>query len=196
MGEEITTKKVEDLGEAAEPSEADVFLHGSGGGNVIKKIRWGNLIKKLRTLLFVNNRTTTEEGFGLDARQGKLIQDELNKLNTNTSVEYTDFDPQNKFVSPNDSDTWVRTVKRGKEVTLNAGLKVETTFGKNTKYKICTLPGCKAFRTSYGFALSQLTGKIMLVTIDQNQDVPCINSQSNTIAIGDRLYVNIRYECQ
>ena len=70
MTEEITTKKVEDLGEAAEPLDADVFLHGSGGGNVIKKIRWGNLIKKLRTLLFVNNRTTTEEGFGLDARQG------------------------------------------------------------------------------------------------------------------------------
>ena len=55
MTEEITTKKVEDLGEAAEPLDADVFLHGSGGGNVIKKIRWGNLIKKLRTLLFVNN---------------------------------------------------------------------------------------------------------------------------------------------
>ena len=84
MTEEITTKKVEDLGEAAEPLDADVFLHGSGGGNVIKKIRWGNLIKKLRTLLFVNNRTTTEEGFGLDARQGKLIQDELDQLNTNT----------------------------------------------------------------------------------------------------------------
>ena len=82
MTEEITTKKVEDLGEAAEPLDADVFLHGSGGGNVIKKIRWGNLIKKLRTLLFVNNRTTTEEGFGLDARQGKLIQDELDQLNT------------------------------------------------------------------------------------------------------------------
>lgn len=50
--------------------DADVFLHGSGGGNVIKKIRWGNLIKKLRTLLFVNYRTTTEEGFGLDAVRG------------------------------------------------------------------------------------------------------------------------------
>lgn len=86
MTEEITTKKVEDLGEAAEPLDADVFLHGSGGGNVIKKIRWGNLIKKLRTLLFVNNRTTTEEGFGLDARQGKLIQDELDQLNTKIRV--------------------------------------------------------------------------------------------------------------
>ena len=30
-------------------------------------------------------------------------------------MEYTDFDPQNKFVSPNDSDTWVRTIKHGKE---------------------------------------------------------------------------------
>ncbi len=50
------------------------------------KIRWGNLIKKLRTLLFVNNRTTTEEGFGLDARQGKLIQDELDQLNTKIRI--------------------------------------------------------------------------------------------------------------
>lgn len=111
-------------------------------------------------------------------------------------MEYTDFDPQNKFVSPNDSDTWVRTIKRGKEVTLNAGLKVDTTFGKNSEYRICTLPGCKAFRTSYGFAVSQLTGKVLIVSVEQNQDVPCINSQSHTIAIGDRLFVNIRYECQ
>ena len=133
MAEEITTKKIEDLGENVEPADADVFLFGASGGNIIKKIKWGNLMKKLRTLLFVNNRTTTEEGFGLDARQGKLIQDELDQLNTNTSVEYADFDPQNKFVSPNDSDTWVRTIKRGKEVTLNAGLKVDTTFGKNSK---------------------------------------------------------------
>ena len=91
---EITTKKVENLGETTEPLDTDVFLHGSGGGNVIKKIKWANLIKKLRTLLFVNNRTTTEEGFGLDARQGKLIQDKLDELNTNTSVEYTDFHPR------------------------------------------------------------------------------------------------------
>lgn len=193
---EITTKKVENLGEAMEPLDTDVFLHGSGGGNVIKKIKWANLIKKLRILLFVNNRTTTEEGFGLDARQGKLIQDKLDELNTNTSVEYTNFDPQNKFVSPNDSDTWVRLTKRGKEVTVNAGLKVDTTFGKNTKYKICTIPGCKAFRTSYGFAVSQLTGKVLIVLIEQNQDTLCIDSQSNTIAIGDRLFVNIRYDSQ
>ena len=111
-------------------------------------------------------------------------------------MEYTDFDPQNKFVSPNDSDTWVRTIKRGKEVTLNAGLKVDTTFGKNSKYRICTLPGCKAFRTSYGFAVSQLTGKVLIVSVEQNQDVLCINSQSHTISIEDRLFVNIRYECQ
>lgn len=196
MAEEIITKKIEDLGENMEPADADVFLFGASGGNIIKKIKWGNLMKKLRTLLFVNNRTTTEEGFGLDARQGKLIQDELDQLNTNTSVEYTDFDPQNKFVSPNDSDTWVRTIKHGKEVTMNAGLKVDTTFGKDSKYRICTLPGCKAFRTSYGFAVSQLTGKVLIVSVEQNQDVLCINSQSHTIAIGDRLFVNIRYECQ
>lgn len=82
MAEEITTKKIEDLGENMEPADADVFLFGASGGNIIKKIKWGNLMKKLKALLFVNNRTTTEEGFGLDARQGKLIQDELDQLNT------------------------------------------------------------------------------------------------------------------
>lgn len=79
---------------------------------------------------------------------------------------------------------------------MNAGLKVDTTFGKDSKYRICTLPGRKAFRTSYGFAVSQLTGKVLIVSVEQNQDVLCINSQSYTIAIGDRLLVNIRYECQ
>ena len=71
MAEEITTKKIEDLGENMEPADADVFLFGASGGNIIKKIKWGNLMKKLKALLFVNNRTTTEEGFGLDARQGE-----------------------------------------------------------------------------------------------------------------------------
>lgn len=86
MAEEITTKKIEDLGENMEPADADVFLFGASGGNIIKKIKWGNLMKKLKALLFVNNQTTTEEGFGLDARQGKLIQDELDQLNTKIRV--------------------------------------------------------------------------------------------------------------
>lgn len=82
MAGELTQKKIENLGEVTEPVDADVFLHGSGGGNVIKKISWGNLVKKLRSLLFVNNTTTTEEGYGADARVVAQQQKEIDDLNT------------------------------------------------------------------------------------------------------------------
>lgn len=81
MAGELTQKKIENLGEVTEPVDADVFLHGSGGGNVIKKISWGNLVKKLRSLLFVNNTTTTVEGYGVDARVAAQQQKEIDELN-------------------------------------------------------------------------------------------------------------------
>lgn len=81
MAVELTQKKIENLGEVTEPVDADVFLHGSGGGNVIKKISWGNLVKKLRSILFVNNTTTTEEGYGADARVVAQQQREIDELN-------------------------------------------------------------------------------------------------------------------
>lgn len=83
MADEITTKKVENLSENTESADEDVFLFGSGGTNVIKKIKWSNILAKLRSLLFANNCTTTQAGYGLDARQGKELQDQVNKLNTN-----------------------------------------------------------------------------------------------------------------
>ena len=81
MAGELTQKKIENLGEVTEPVDADVFLNGSGGGNVIKKISWGNLVKKLRSLLFVNNTTTTVEGYGVDARVAAQQQKEIDELN-------------------------------------------------------------------------------------------------------------------
>lgn len=81
MAGELTQKKIENLGEVTEPVDADVFLHGSGGGNVIKKISWGNLVKKMRSLLFVNNTTTTVEGYGVDARVAAQQQKEIDELN-------------------------------------------------------------------------------------------------------------------
>lgn len=83
MAEEITTKKVENLSENTEPADEDVFLFGSGGTNAIKKIKWSNILTKLRNLLFANNCTTTQAGYGLDARQGKALQDQIDELNTN-----------------------------------------------------------------------------------------------------------------
>lgn len=93
MADEITTKKVENLSENTESADEDVFLFGSGGTNVIKKIKWSNILAKLRSLLFANNCTTTQAGYGLDARQGKELQDQVNKLNTkiNSKIEAGSF---------------------------------------------------------------------------------------------------------
>lgn len=85
MADEITTKKVENLSENTEPADADVFLFGSGGTNAIKKIKWSNIFAKLRNVLFANNLTTTQAGYGLDARQGKALKDEIDKINTKIS---------------------------------------------------------------------------------------------------------------
>lgn len=82
MADEITTKKVENLSENTEPVDADAFLFGAGGSNTIKKIKWSNILKKLRNLLFANNCSTTTSGYGLDARQGKALQDKIDELNT------------------------------------------------------------------------------------------------------------------
>lgn len=85
MADEITTKKVENLSENTEPADTDVYLFGASGTNVIKKIKWSNILTKLRNLLFANNCTTTQAGYGLDARQGKELQDQVNELNTKIS---------------------------------------------------------------------------------------------------------------
>ena len=80
MADEITTKKVENLSENTEPADEDVFLFGSGGTNAIKKIKWSNILAKLRSLLFVDSCASTETGYGLTAKQGKLLQDQVNAL--------------------------------------------------------------------------------------------------------------------
>ena len=83
MAEEITTKKVENLSENTEPADTDTYLFGASGTNVIKKIKWSNILAKLRNLLFVDSCASTETAYGLTAKQGKLLQDQVNELNTN-----------------------------------------------------------------------------------------------------------------
>jgi hypothetical protein len=46
MAEAITAKKIEDLGENVEPADADVFLFGASGGNIIKKNKMGESHEK------------------------------------------------------------------------------------------------------------------------------------------------------
>ena len=88
MADEITTKKVENLSENTEPADTDVYLFGASGTNVIKKIKWSNILAKLKSILFANNLTTTQEGYGLDARQGKALKDEIDKINTKIEGYY------------------------------------------------------------------------------------------------------------
>ena len=81
------------------------------------------------------------------------------------------------------------------EVTMNAGLKVDIAFGKtvNTGFVLFTAARHPRFKWICGW---RPEGKWLIVSVEQNQDVLCINSQSHTISIEDRLFVNIRYECQ
>lgn len=80
MTEEFIKKKVENLTEDTEPVNEDVYLFGAGGGNIIKKIKWSNIIKKLRILLIADNVTTIEPGYAMDARQGKALREDINGL--------------------------------------------------------------------------------------------------------------------
>lgn len=86
MADEILGKKISDLSEKTEPADTDVHVFGDAGTNVLKKIKWSNLVKKLRSILFVNNTTTTEAGYGVDARVAVQQQKEIDGLKTDLSA--------------------------------------------------------------------------------------------------------------
>lgn len=124
MAEEITTKKVENLTENTEPADTDVYLFGASGGNAIKKIKWSNIVKKLRNLLIVNNATTTEPGYAMDARQGKLLQDGIDNLGMKMG-KYKILDIQEVSL------TSTGATEQGKSVTVSANF---TAVPGATKY--------------------------------------------------------------
>lgn len=82
MANTVSTKKVTDLPENTDVKEEDLFIAGANGTASLRKIKFSTILKKIRNTLIANNRTTTEEGYALDARQGKEIQEQIDQLNT------------------------------------------------------------------------------------------------------------------
>lgn len=97
MADETMTKKVTDLTESTEPTDEDLFIAGSAGTASLRKIKWSSIWTKITAAilekLVANNLVTTAAGFLLDARQGKILDDKYNELNTNLQwkfLGYTD----------------------------------------------------------------------------------------------------------
>lgn len=115
MADETMTKKVTDLTESTEPTDEDLFLAGSAGTASLRKIKWSNIWTKITSSilnkLVANNLITTAAGFLLDARQGKVLDDKLTKLNTNiTHAVMPDYAKQTQVSSPYVavSDGWIQ----------------------------------------------------------------------------------------
>lgn len=85
MADTVLTKKITDLPEGTEINDEDLVMTGVNGTASLRKNKWSKFVEKLRNVLFANNLTTTQAGYGLDARQGKVLQDQVNELNTKIS---------------------------------------------------------------------------------------------------------------
>ncbi len=179
MSDSILGIKISELPEATESDLTDATTAVVDDGTTTRKTKLSTFVSWLKSKLNIGT-----------------MQENINNLNTNMPVAYTGYDPSGKFEAVDDANSWIRASRIGKFVHFDAGLKIKTNFGVNTKYRICALPGCTAHQTQYGYAISQLTGKVMLVTVTANENLLYINSQSQTVAIGDRLWVHIHYACK
>ena len=119
-----------------------------------------------------------------------------NKLITaqDISSQYSGFDPGNKFTTPDNTKGWIRMIKYGKLLDFTAALEIETNFGRYTNYRICTLP-YKAFRTQYGFAVSQMTGTVLIVYIEAGSNLLYVQTKELGYSTGDWLWMNIKIIC-
>lgn len=95
-----------------------------------------NLIsQKIDTSDVVNNVLTTEEGFVLDARQGKVMDDKITELNGKLNgVQVTPV-----WGSGTSATEWSCICKNNR-VLLNAIIDKTQTIPANTRWKICTIP--------------------------------------------------------
>lgn len=82
MADTILTKKITDLPEGTEINDADLIMTGVNGTASLRKNKWSKFVEKLRSILFVDSCASTETAYGLTAKQGKLLQDQVNDLNT------------------------------------------------------------------------------------------------------------------
>lgn len=85
MADTVLTKKITDLPEGAEINDEDLVMTGVNGTASLRKNKWSKFVEKLRSILFVDSCASTETGYGLTAKQGKLLQDQVNELNTKIS---------------------------------------------------------------------------------------------------------------
>ena len=85
MADTVTIKKITDLPENTDANDADLFMQGVNGTASLRKIKWSTILAKIKSKLLANNLTTTQEGYALDARQGKALSDQINALNAKTA---------------------------------------------------------------------------------------------------------------
>lgn len=88
MADTVTIKKITDLPENTDANDADLFMQGVNGTASLRKIKWSTILAKIKSKLLANNLTTTQEGYALDARQGKALSDQINAQNT--KITYMD----------------------------------------------------------------------------------------------------------
>lgn len=86
MADTISTKRITDLPEDTDVNDNDLFMAGSNGTASLRKKKWSTLLAKIKSKLLANNLTTTAEGYALDARQGKLLKDQLDQQNTKINL--------------------------------------------------------------------------------------------------------------
>lgn len=86
MATPIKAKKITELPENTTISDDDLFVTGMGGTSAMGKTKWSKILDKIRSVLFANNLTTNTSGYGMDARQGPVIDKRINELNTNMFV--------------------------------------------------------------------------------------------------------------
>lgn len=82
MATPIKAKKITELPENTTISDDDLFVTGMGGTSAMGKTKWSKILDKIRSVLFANNLTTNTSGYGMDARQGPVIDKRINELNT------------------------------------------------------------------------------------------------------------------
>lgn len=118
-----------------------------------------------------------------------------NLINTrDISSQYSNFDPSGKFNTPDNTNGWIRMLKNGKRLNFTAALGIKTNFGKNTNYRICTLPFTVP-GTQYGFAVSQDTGTVLILHADANTNILYVQTKGVAPSTGDWLWMNIDLIC-
>lgn len=123
---------------------------------------WKNGVLPIKTALAgklekskgANNLLTTEEGFWLDARQGKALDDKITELNSNLNGQVYDRSdlPLADFYTVNDFD--LRRI--GKLVVFNISLTISgsANFTPNTLYSIGPSPIISELIPSKNFYLN------------------------------------------